>query len=44
MLTITELSTEKIKKKILEEAAEFANGKQAKIVGDCFCANMFFED
>ncbi|MCL1655229.1 aspartate carbamoyltransferase catalytic subunit [Elizabethkingia sp. HX XZB] len=43
MLTITELSTEKIEK-ILEEAAEFANGKQAKIVGDCFCANMFFED
>ncbi|QDZ60265.1 aspartate carbamoyltransferase catalytic subunit [Elizabethkingia meningoseptica] len=30
--------------KILEEAAEFANGKQLKIVGDCFCSNMFFED
>ena len=29
MLTITELSTEKIEKKILEEAAEFANGKQS---------------
>ncbi|AQX13532.1 aspartate carbamoyltransferase catalytic subunit [Elizabethkingia meningoseptica] len=43
MLTITELSTEKIEK-ILEEAAEFANGKQLKIVGDCFCSNMFFED
>lgn len=43
MLTITELTTEKINK-ILTEASEFANGKQAKIVGDCFCSNMFFED
>ena len=43
MLTITELSTEKINK-ILAEALEFANGKIAKIEGEVFCSNLFFED
>ncbi|NAW51743.1 aspartate carbamoyltransferase catalytic subunit [Elizabethkingia argentiflava] len=43
MLTIAELSTEKIEE-ILTEAVQFADGKQAKVVGDCFCSNMFFED
>lgn len=43
MFTITELSTEKINK-ILTEALAFANGKTAKIEGEVFCSNMFFED
>ncbi|MEG2078853.1 aspartate carbamoyltransferase [Chryseobacterium piscicola] len=43
MFTITELSTEKINK-ILKEALAFANGKTAKIEGEVFCSNLFFED
>jgi len=43
MFTITELSTEKINK-ILTEASAFANGKIAKIEGEVFCSNLFFED
>lgn len=43
MFTITELSTEKINK-ILTEALAFANGKTAKIEGEVFCSNLFFED
>lgn len=43
MLSITKLTTEKILK-ILADAADFANGKNLKIVGDCFCSNLFFED
>lgn len=43
MFTITELSTEKINK-ILTEALAFANGKTAKIDGEVFCSNLFFED
>ena len=43
MLTITELSTEKINK-ILAEALEFSKGKTAKIEGEFFCSNLFFED
>ncbi|QCX53780.1 aspartate carbamoyltransferase catalytic subunit [Elizabethkingia sp. JS20170427COW] len=43
MLTITDLTTEKINK-VLHEALEFANGKTAKVIGDCFCSNIFFED
>jgi len=43
MFTITELSTEKINK-ILTEASAFANGKTAKIEGEVFCSNLFFED
>lgn len=43
MFTITELSTEKINK-ILTEALAFAKGKTAKIEGEVFCSNLFFED
>nr|WP_314496073.1 aspartate carbamoyltransferase catalytic subunit [uncultured Chryseobacterium sp.] len=43
MFTITELSTEKINR-ILTEALAFANGKTAKIEGEVFCSNLFFED
>ncbi len=43
MFTITELSTEKINK-LLADALEFANGKSAKIEGEVFCSNLFFED
>lgn len=43
MFTITELSTDKINK-ILTEALAFANGKTAKIEGEVFCSNLFFED
>ena len=43
MFTITELSTEKINS-ILSEALAFANGKTAKIEGEVFCSNLFFED
>jgi aspartate carbamoyltransferase catalytic subunit len=43
MFTITELSTERINS-ILTEAMAFANGKTAKIEGEVFCSNLFFED
>ncbi len=43
MFTITELSTERINS-ILTEAMAFANGKTAKIEGEIFCSNLFFED
>ncbi|WP_326983072.1 aspartate carbamoyltransferase catalytic subunit [Chryseobacterium sp. MYb264] len=43
MFTITELSTERINS-IVEEALAFANGKTAKIEGEVFCSNLFFED
>lgn len=43
MFTITELSTERINR-ILTEALAFANGKTAKIEGEVFCSNLFFED
>ncbi|MDM1553509.1 aspartate carbamoyltransferase catalytic subunit [Chryseobacterium indologenes] len=43
MFTITELSTEKINS-ILTEAMAFSNGKTAKIEGEVFCSNLFFED
>lgn len=43
MFTITELSTERISS-ILTEALAFANGKTAKIEGEVFCSNLFFED
>ncbi|MBB4805230.1 aspartate carbamoyltransferase catalytic subunit [Chryseobacterium defluvii] len=43
MFTIAELSTEKINT-ILKEALAFAEGKTAKIEGEVFCSNLFFED
>lgn len=43
MFTIAELSTEKINS-ILTEALAFAGGKTAKIDGEVFCSNLFFED
>lgn len=43
MFTITELSTERINS-IVTEALAFANGKTAKIEGEVFCSNLFFED
>lgn len=43
MLTISELSTEKIQR-MLSEATEFSAGKTAKINGEVFCSNLFFED
>ncbi|WP_312077602.1 aspartate carbamoyltransferase catalytic subunit [Chryseobacterium sp.] len=43
MFTITELSTERINR-IVAEALAFANGKTAKIEGEVFCSNLFFED
>lgn len=43
MFTITELTNEKINK-ILTEALAFANGKTAKIEGEVFSSNLFFED
>lgn len=43
MFTITELSTERINR-ILTEAMAFATGKTAKIEGEVFCSNLFFED
>lgn len=43
MFTITELSTERINS-ILTEAKAFAEGKTAKIEGEVFCSNLFFED
>ncbi|WPO81435.1 aspartate carbamoyltransferase catalytic subunit [Chryseobacterium sp. JJR-5R] len=43
MFTITELSTERINR-ILTEAMAFATGRTAKIEGEVFCSNLFFED
>jgi len=43
MFTITELSTERINS-IVTEALAFADGKTAKIEGEVFCSNLFFED
>lgn len=43
MFTITELSNERINS-IVTEALAFANGKTAKIDGEVFCSNLFFED
>ncbi|GEN76946.1 aspartate carbamoyltransferase catalytic subunit [Chryseobacterium hagamense] len=43
MFTITELSTERINR-IVQEALGFAEGKTARIEGDVFCSNLFFED
>lgn len=43
MFTITELSTEKINK-LLQEALAFSKGKIAKIEGEVFSSNLFFED
>ena len=43
MLTIAELSTEKINK-ILHEALLFTQGVQMKVEGEVFVANLFFED
>ncbi|GAA4161628.1 aspartate carbamoyltransferase [Chryseobacterium ginsenosidimutans] len=43
MFTITELSTERINS-IVTEAIAFANGKTARIEGEVFCSNLFFED
>lgn len=43
MFTITELSNERINS-IVTEALAFANGKTAKIEGEVFCSNLFFED
>ncbi|WP_294299398.1 aspartate carbamoyltransferase catalytic subunit [uncultured Chryseobacterium sp.] len=43
MFTITELSTERINR-IVQEALAFAEGKTAKIEGEVFCSNLFFED
>lgn len=43
MFTITELSTERINS-IVTEALAFANGKTAKIEGEVFSSNLFFED
>ncbi|WP_100077395.1 aspartate carbamoyltransferase catalytic subunit [Chryseobacterium camelliae] len=43
MFTITELSTERINR-IVKEALAFAEGKTARIEGEVFCSNLFFED
>ncbi|MDR6513866.1 aspartate carbamoyltransferase catalytic subunit [Chryseobacterium camelliae] len=43
MFTITELSTERINR-IVKEALAFAEGKIARIEGEVFCSNLFFED
>lgn len=43
MFTITELSTERINR-IVQEALAFAEGKTARIEGEVFCSNLFFED
>ena len=43
MFTITELSTERINR-IVKEALAFAEGKTARIEGEVFCCNLFFED
>ncbi len=43
MFTITELSTERINR-IVQEALGFAEGKTARIEGEVFCSNLFFED
>ncbi|MCU7613433.1 aspartate carbamoyltransferase catalytic subunit [Chryseobacterium sp. GMJ5] len=43
MFTITELSNERINS-IITEALAFADGKTARINGEVFCANLFFED
>ncbi|WP_294288569.1 aspartate carbamoyltransferase catalytic subunit [uncultured Chryseobacterium sp.] len=43
MFTITELSTERINR-IVHEALGFAEGKTARIEGEVFCSNLFFED
>ena len=43
MFTVSELSTERISR-ILNEALAFADGKTAKIEGEVFCSNLFFED
>ncbi|WP_042721719.1 aspartate carbamoyltransferase catalytic subunit [Flavobacterium sp. B17] len=43
MFTITELSTERINR-IVQEALAFAGGKTARIEGEVFCSNLFFED
>lgn len=43
MLTTTDLTKEKILH-ILDEALLFSNGKKAKVKGEVFAANLFFED
>jgi aspartate carbamoyltransferase catalytic subunit len=43
MFTITELSTERINR-IVQEALAFSEGKTARIEGEVFCSNLFFED
>lgn len=43
MFTITELSTERINR-IVQEALSFAEGKTARIEGEVFCSNLFFEN
>lgn len=43
MFTITEISTEKINK-LLQEALAFSKGKIAKVEGEVFSSNLFFED
>lgn len=43
MFTITELSTERINR-IVQEALAFAEGKTARVEGEVFCSNLFFED
>ena len=43
MLTITDLSKEQILQ-ILDEAVAFSQGKQAKVKGQVFASNLFFEN
>lgn len=43
MFAITDLSNAEIHG-ILKESEEFANGKIEKVVGQCFCSNLFFEN
>lgn len=43
MITITDLSKEQILS-VLQEATAFSNGKIAKIKGQVFASNLFFED
>ena len=43
MITITDLSKEQILN-VLQEATAFSNGKTAKVKGQVFASNLFFED
>jgi len=43
MFAIHTLSTQEIIE-ILDQSIQFSKGKKEKVIGDCYCANLFFEN